>query len=105
MIPTELIAVLVKPESGREELRFVPTCRGCGKPVLDFTAANVAVVGGTSEPPSPLGTFNGARVSRLDGRAFVFCWNCDREQDTDNVPWQNAAATFRSDRTQRGASR
>jgi hypothetical protein len=92
--PTELVAIFVE-RNGRDELRFVPTCYGCGKPVLDITQANVAVVGGSAARPKPIGTHKGAKVSRLDGRARVCCWSCDREQKTNNVPWVYAALVFR----------
>jgi hypothetical protein len=92
--PTELVAVFLKRRNGRDELRFVPVCYGCGEPVLDVTEANVAVVGGTGARPESVGTYKGAKVSRLYGRAFVFCWPCDRKAG-HNVPWTAAAFTFR----------
>src|ERR1700676_4174159 len=72
--PPELVPVILERRNGRDELRFVPTCRGCGKFVLDISQANVAVVGGTGARPEPVGTYKGTKVFRLEGRAFLFCW-------------------------------
>jgi hypothetical protein len=91
--PTELVAVFLE-RNGRDEFRFVPTCSGCGKLVLDLSQANVAVVGGTAARPEPVGAHNGAKVFRLNGRAHVFCWPCDREHG-HNVPWSAATLVFR----------
>ena len=63
----------------------------------------MAVVGGGTRQEL-IGKHNGKNVYRLDGRAFVFCWQCDREQLEHNVPWENAAATFCS-REERPAKR
>ena len=92
--PTELVAVFLK-RNGRDELRFVPTCAECGERVLDLTEANVAVVGWTAARPKAVGTHAGAKASRLDGRAFVFCWPCDRKHN-GNLPWSNSALVFRN---------
>jgi hypothetical protein len=94
--PTELAPIFLKKRSGRDEIRFVPVCAGCGELIIDITKANVAVVGGTAARPQPVGTHKGATVSRLDGRAFVFCWDCDRVQSGNNVPWDAAALIFRN---------
>ena len=75
-------------------MRFVPCCAGCDKLLLDLTQANVAVVGHNFDGMTPAGTHNGAKVSRLGGQAAIFCWECDRKQETNNVPWSNAALTF-----------
>jgi hypothetical protein len=90
--PTELVAVYLE-RNGRDELRFVPTCSGCGELVLDFTEANVAVVDGTGAT-KPTGTYKGAKVTRIEGRPHVFCWPCDSKHG-GNVPWVNAALVFR----------
>ena len=92
--PCDLVAVLVE-RNGRDELRFVPTCSSCGEPVLSLAEANVAVVGVTAARPKAIGTHRGAKVSRLDGRACVFCWACDRKSEEAHVPWVNAALVFR----------
>jgi hypothetical protein len=92
--PTELIPLLLE-RNGKDELRFVASCKGCGAPVLDPTEANVAVVGGTAARPKPIGTHFGAKVSRLSGRAFVYCWSCDGKEQGNRVPWDNSAQTFR----------
>jgi hypothetical protein len=91
---TELVAVILEHPDGRDEIRFVPTCAGCGILVLDPTIANTAVVEGDGELKAA-GTHLGARVSRLEGTAVVFCWACDEKQERNNVPWANAANTFR----------
>jgi hypothetical protein len=92
---TELVAVILE-RNGKDEMRFLPTCAGCGELILDPTTANVAVVTGTGS--GKLTKTNarhlGARVSRIDGRASVFWWPCD-EQQGNNIPWGNAALTFR----------
>ena len=44
--PTELVAIVLE-RNGKDEMRFVPTCAGCGELILDPTTANVAVVIGT----------------------------------------------------------
>jgi hypothetical protein len=90
----KLVAVILE-RSGRDEMRFVPCCAGCDKLLLDLTQANVAVVGHTYNGMTPAGTHNGAKVSRLGGQAQVFCWECDGKQETNNIPWSNAALTFR----------
>jgi hypothetical protein len=96
--PTELVAVLLV-RNGRDEIRFVPTCAGCGEIILDPTTANVAVTRSATKPggwkQTPIGTHFGARVSRIEGSAFVYCWTCDAKQETNNVPWGNAAEFFR----------
>jgi hypothetical protein len=92
--PTELVPLILERRNGRDELRFVPICRGCGKFVLDISQANVAVVGGSGARPEPVGTYKGAKVFRLEGRAYVFCWECDAKEN--NVPWSYAALTFRN---------
>jgi hypothetical protein len=96
MNSTELIPVLVKFKGGRrQQLRFIASCHGCGTLILDPSEANVAVVGDSDVPSTPIKTDSGVKISRLPGRAFVFCWDCDREQEQNYVPWQNAAQTFR----------
>jgi hypothetical protein len=97
MSATELVAVLLV-RNGKDEIRFVPTCAGCGELILDPTTANIAIV---TEPGSRKLKLTktdirhfGARVSRFEGRASVFCWPCDAEQG-NNVPWGNAAEFFR----------
>ena len=91
--PMELVAVYLE-RNGRDELRFVPTCSGCGELVLDVTEANVAVVGGNGSCLDLEGTHKGAKVIRIDGRPHVFCWPCDSKHG-GNVPWVNAALVFR----------
>jgi len=100
--PTELVPLMVKGRR-RLEYRFAPVCHGCGQPILNINEANVAVVGGGSRDKL-IGKHNGKSVYRIDGRAFVFCWPCDRAQEENNVPWEYAAATFRS-RDERPARR
>jgi hypothetical protein len=96
MNSTELFPVLVESKGGRrQQLRFVASCHGCGTLILDPSEANVAVVDDSDAPPAPIKTDGDATVSLLPGRAYVYCWDCDREQEQNNVPWQNAAQTFR----------
>jgi hypothetical protein len=99
MSATELVAVLLV-RNGRDEIRFAPTCAGCGEIILDPTTANIAVARPGSPKPggwkeTPIGTHFGARVSRIEGPAFVYCWSCDEKQESNNVPWSNAAEIFR----------
>jgi hypothetical protein len=91
---SELVPVLLE-QNGKDELRFVPSCAGCGELIHDLTEANVAVVGGSSARPKPAGTYRGAKLFRLDGIANVFCWECDSKTH-GNLPWVNAAAVFRN---------
>lgn len=90
----KLVAVILE-RGGRDEMRFVPLCADRDKLVLDLTEANVAVVGHRYDGMIPAGIHRGAKVSRLGGFAQVFCWECDRKQETNNVPWSNAVLTFR----------
>jgi hypothetical protein len=90
----KLVAVILE-RGGRDEMRFVPLCADCDKLVLDLTQANVAVVGHRYDGMTPAGIHHGAKVSRLGGFAQVFCWECDRKQEMNNIPWSNAALTFR----------
>jgi hypothetical protein len=39
---------------------YVPECLECGKPILDFRAANVSVIGETDEKPTPIGKLGDA---------------------------------------------
>lgn len=93
--PTELVAIFLKGNNGREELRFLPTCSGCGKIVLNIAEANVAVAGVAPARLRRIGTHRGTGIFRESGRAFVFCWKCDGKQTSHNVPWLNALSTFR----------
>jgi hypothetical protein len=95
--PTELIPILVKPRGApRQQLRFFPTCCGCGKIVFNLAEANIAVVGASHHRLRRVGTHEGAALyTESNGHAFVFCWNCDRQQTQFNAPWINALAVFR----------
>ena len=91
---TALIPLLFERE-GHDELRYVPTCHDCGKPVLDITKANVAVVGWPKWRSQHIGKHNGATVSRLAGTARVFHWECERKRHESNYSWAYAGLTFR----------
>jgi hypothetical protein len=91
---SELVAVFLK-KNGKDEFRFVASCDGCGVLIHDPTHANVAVIQGSgSGKLVKCGTYGGATVSRLDGRAGIYCWACDRKRN-GNIPWLNAALVFR----------
>jgi hypothetical protein len=94
-LPSMKLVAVILERGGRDEIRFVPLCAGCDKLVLDLTQANVAVVGHRYDGMTPAGIHRGAKVSRLGGFAQVFCWECDGKEKTNNVPWSNAALTFR----------
>jgi hypothetical protein len=91
---SELVAVFLE-RNGKDEFRFVPPCDGCGVLIHDLTQANVAVIKGSgSGKLVDSGTYGGAKVSRIDGHAAIFCWDCDSKRH-GNVPWLNAALVFR----------
>jgi hypothetical protein len=92
----ELVPVILEMD-GTDELRFVPRCHGCGELLFDVTHANVAVLrSGTEHPLKKIGTYRRATVSIFDGaNAVIFCWECDRKQEANNVPWENAALVLR----------
>jgi hypothetical protein len=90
----KFIAVILE-RRGRDEMRFVALCAGCEAPLLDVTQANIAIVGHRYDGMTPAGTHLGAKVSRLGGYAQIFCWECDAKQEANNIPWANAALTFR----------
>jgi hypothetical protein len=92
--PAVKFVAVVLERGGRDEMRFSPLCADCEKIVHDVTEANLAVVGEGNFEMTPVGTYRGAKVSRIGGYAQVFCWECDRKRD--NVPWSNAAETLRN---------
>jgi hypothetical protein len=92
----EFVPVYFKPKaSGRDQLRFLPKCSGCGKVLVDISAANIAVVEGDPCRLRRIGMHKQFELFRQTGRALVFCWKCDSKQG-GNVPWQNALGTFRA---------
>src|SRR5258708_4856275 len=97
MIPsTEFVPAFNKTKSsGREELRFMPKCSECGEVVLNVAEANLAVIEGAPRRLKRIGTHNGTKLFQDAGWAVLLCWICDRAQERNHVPWQNALATFR----------
>jgi hypothetical protein len=95
-IPAQFVAVLCKSKrTGRDELRFLMQCSDCTKIIFNIEEANIAVVSGSgSGKLKRIGTRNGIEMSRIEGKAVLLCWDCDRKSG-GNVPWQNALATFR----------
>jgi hypothetical protein len=102
MIPAEapplaqFAAFIVKPKrTGREELRFLPICGDCRKVICNVSEANLAVLNlGAVGKFKRIGTSDEFEILRDGGPAALLCWSCDRERG-NNIPWQNALATFR----------
>jgi hypothetical protein len=90
---TELVAFFVKSKGRREELRFLPKCAGCRKVIFDVAQANVAVIDNVGALGRPRSV--GDAIFCEVGSARLFCWDCDREQPTHNIPWLNALSIFR----------
>src|ERR1700730_8116879 len=102
MIPTEAhplaqfaaFTVTLK-RTGREQLRFLPVCGDCQKVILDISQANLAVLDfGAVGKLKRIGTSDEFEILRDGGPAALLCWPCDRKRG-NNIPWQNALATFR----------
>jgi len=96
---TQLIPVLLR-RGEHEAFYHVATCGICGKPIIDFEAANVVVVGSDSAPQESLeslGTVDGAEIFRLGGIAVAVHLTCDKDGFT---PWVRATSVFSRD--QRG---
>jgi hypothetical protein len=94
---TQLTPVLLR-RGDHESFYHLPTCHVCHKPVVDFEAANVVVVG--SEPSAPqesLGRVDDAEMFRLPGAAVVVHLECD---EPGWMPWVRASSVFCRD--QRG---
>lgn len=91
--PSVRFVGLFLERGGRDEFRISPLCADCGKIIHDVAEANVAVVGDDNFKMTPVGTYLGAKVTRVGGYAQVFCWACDKKRN--NVPWTNAAQVFR----------
>jgi hypothetical protein len=91
---TRLVPVLLR--RGKHEGFFhAPACTVCHKPVLDFEAANVVVVGFDPDgPKESLGTIDGAEAFRLPGTAVVVHFDCDQERWT---PWVRSSSVFSKD--------
>jgi uncharacterized UBP type Zn finger protein len=94
--PSVKFVAVVLERGGRDEMRVVPLCARCGELVLDVTQANIAVSGHRYDGMTPAGKYLGAKVSRLNGYAEIFCWACDRKEAANNVPWSNLAETLRN---------
>ena len=102
MIPTEapplaqFAAFFVKPKrTGSVELRFLPICGDCQKVILGTSEANLAVLDlGAVGKLKRIGSSDEFEILRDGGRAALLCWDCDRKRG-NNIPWQNALATFR----------
>jgi hypothetical protein len=94
--PLEFVPVYFKfKRNGRERLYFLPKCSVCGKVIVNIEESNIAVIEGKPCRLKRIGTHGDAQLFRESGRAFLFCWECDGKQEKNNVPWQNALATFR----------
>jgi hypothetical protein len=94
--PAEFVPVFVKlKKSSREQLRFLPRCGRCSKILFDVSEANLVVVEGDAVRLTRIAPNQCTKISRLVGRAFIFCWSCDGELMGTRVPWQNALGTFR----------
>jgi hypothetical protein len=102
MIPTEALpiaqfaAFIVKPKrTGREELRFLPICGDCRKVICNVSEANLAVLDfGAVGKLKRIGTKGEFEILREGEPAALLCWSCDQKRG-NNIPWQNALATFR----------
>jgi hypothetical protein len=57
---TRLVPLALQRKGSPCETYYVPECLECGKPILDFRAANVSVIGETDEEPTPIGKLGDA---------------------------------------------
>jgi hypothetical protein len=92
-ISTQLVACFVKSPGRRESLQFFPRCSSCGKVLFNVGESNVAVVDHGNKDSARSQRIGDRRITVL-GTAGVFCWECDREAKSHNVPWVNSAAVF-----------
>jgi hypothetical protein len=57
---TRLVPLALQRKGSPCETYYVPECLECGKPIPDFRAANVSVIGETDEEPTPIGKLGDA---------------------------------------------
>jgi hypothetical protein len=92
---TRLIPLMLQRKGFPSEIYYVPECFECGKPILDFRAANVSTVDETSEDLIPIGKLGDADAFVIPSAgAFAVHKECD---ETGRSPWVAAHCVFRND--------
>ena len=92
---TRLVPLMLQRKGFPSETFYVPECAECGKPIFDFRAANISVVGETDEELTPLGKQYGADAFLVPSRgAFAVHKECDA---TGRGAWVTASCVFKND--------
>jgi len=92
---TRLVPVALKRKGQSAEVFYVPECRSCGRPILDFREANVSTLGETESDLNPIGKLGDADAFVIPcAGAFAFCKACD---NTPHSPWVGAHCVFKRD--------
>ena len=100
---TRLIPLMLERKGIPAEIFYVPECLACGRPILDFRAANVSTVGESEDELIPLGKLGDADVFLIPSAgAFAVHKQCD---ETGRGPWVSAHCVFRNDQRREFARR
>ena len=92
---TRLIPLMLQRKGFPAETYYVPECLECGKPILDFRAANVSVAGETDAELIPIGKLDDADAFLIPSRgAFTVHKECD---ETGRGFWVTANCVFQTD--------
>jgi hypothetical protein len=77
------------------EVFYAAECVACGRPILDFRAANVSTIGDSGENLIPIGKLGDADAFVIPSSgAFAVHKECD---ETGRAPWVTAHCVFRVD--------
>ena len=92
---TRLIPLRLQRKGFPVETYYVPECLECGRPILDFRAANISVAGETDAELIPIGKLDDADAFLIpsDG-AFAIHKECD---ETGHGSWVSAHCVFQTD--------
>jgi hypothetical protein len=92
---TRLIPLVLQRTGTPVETFFVPECLECGKPILDFRAANVSTIEETDADLVPIGRLEDADAFLIPSAgAFAVHKDCDA---TSGGSWVGAHCVFRND--------
>jgi hypothetical protein len=92
---TRLVPLMLQRKGFHAEIFYVPECLECGRPILDFRAANVSTVDETDGDLVSLGKLGDADAFLIPSAgAFAVHKECD---ETGRGSWVGAHCVFRRD--------
>ena len=100
---TRLLPLMLQRKGFPAETFYVPECLECGRPILDFRAANVSTVDETDAELIPIGKLGDADAFLIPSAgAFAVHKECD---ETGRGSWVSANCVFRNDQRREFARR